>query len=93
MATGGADQIPRLFQASNGKMLKAFPAQAGPITGVAVSANGQLLAPGDRSGAGVVYKVSDASVQAKLAGHTGPVTGVTFTPNSSQVVTSRGTRQ
>src|SRR5262249_24576879 len=46
LITGGADKIVRSWNLANNQVERQFTGHAGPVTAVALSANGQLLASG-----------------------------------------------
>jgi WD40 repeat protein len=85
-ATAGSDGVVRLWDTSSGKQLLALPAAPG-LTAVALDPKGRWVA----TGVGNVVRLYDArsgKERPDLVGHTDIVTGVAFSPDGSQLVSS-----
>jgi WD40 repeat protein len=85
-ATAGSDGVVRLWDTSSGSQLLALPAAPG-LTSVALDPKGRWVA----TGVGNVVRLYDARTgkeRPDLVGHTDVVTGLAFSPDGSQLVSS-----
>ena len=97
LAIGGDERIPRLYQIFRTKardmnytdfnLLKSFEVQPGPISALAFSPNGALLAVGGAGGEVRVYSTTDASRKLTLPGHSGGIYAIAFSPDGKTVAT------
>jgi WD40 repeat protein len=98
VACGGDDGIPRLYQIFRTKarvmmdedlnLIRAFEKQLGPVSCLAFSPDGALLAVGSTLGGEVrLYEVASGQRKATLKGHTGGVYEIAFHPNGQQIAT------
>ena len=97
VAIGGDEKIPRLYKVfrtqardmnyTDFNLLKAFEAQPGPISAIALAADGNTLAVGGSGGEVRVYNVADGARKATLKGHTGGIYAVAFSPDGAKVAT------
>ena len=92
---GGTDRIPRLYRIfreirrdvgnTDFNLIRAFEAQAGPITSVDFSPDGKKIAVGGMSAEIRVYDVADGERLATLKGDTVAVYSLAFHPNGDQI--------
>ncbi len=89
VATAGEDGTARLWRVADGEQLASLVVRAGPVRAVALG-DGLLAAGGDDRST-VVWDVTDLGRPRELValtGHTDAVTGVRFTPDGRNLVTS-----
>lgn len=89
VATAGEDGSARLWRVADGKQLASLVVRAGPVRSVALG-DGLLAATGDDRST-VVWDVTDLGRPRELValtGHTDTVTGVRFTPDGRNLITS-----
>jgi len=86
VVAGGSDGNAWLWKQARGTP-RTF-AGTSPITSVAVSPNGKLLATASVDLTARLWDVSDGETVAVLTGHTNAVTGITFLPGGNEVATT-----
>jgi WD40 repeat protein len=86
-ATGSGDNTLRVWDFPTSKPLRSFDLLA-DSTAVAVSADGIRLAGGGKDGKIRLWNTADGKVLFDLSGHTGAVTGLTFSPNGQLLISS-----
>lgn len=94
---GGDLGTPRLYKISDNQgrtagrndtnLIKAFERQPGPVSAVAFSPDGSLVAVGSVGEVRVYENNKDAKRVATLSAHQGPVFAVAFKPDGSQIAT------
>jgi WD40 repeat protein len=77
IVTGGLDGTARIWDATNGKELRALP-HLDEVWSVAVSPDGRLIVTGDGEGAVTVWDATSFVTIRTLAGHTNPVVDLAF---------------
>ena len=85
LASGGYREV-KLWQRSPNAKVAEFPGLDGAPRSLAVSGDGKLAAIGDETGKIKLYDIASGQTGKTLAGHTGPVTGLKFTADNSQLV-------
>ena len=85
LASGGFRTIKLWRKPKNVKKLD-LAALEGPPRSIAVSNDGKFAAVGEETGKIKVFDLATGQIAKTLQGHTGPVTGVTFTADASKVV-------
>lgn len=85
LASGGFRTIKLWRKPKNVKKLD-LAALEGPPRSIAVSVDGKFAAVGEETGKIKVFDLATGQIAKTFAGHTGPVTGVTFTADASKVV-------
>lgn len=94
---GGEDGIPRLYKIfrterrtmnqEDHNLLRAFERQPAPITALAFSPDGTLLAVGSEGDVVNLYTVEDGRSVASLRGHKGVIYALAFSPDGKQIAT------
>jgi WD40 repeat protein/mono/diheme cytochrome c family protein len=94
---GGDERVPRLYQIYRTKtrdpqytdfnLLRAFEAQPGPITALAIAPDGASVAVGCPGNEVRVYNVADGAKKLTLAGHQGSVFAIAFSPDGRRIAT------
>jgi WD40 repeat protein len=82
------DGTARLFDVRRGRLLHVLHGHHGPVTDVAFSADGRLLATSGRDSRAIVWSVASGRKLHVLAGHFGTVAAVAFSPDGRWVVTA-----
>jgi WD40 repeat protein len=82
---GGADGTVRVWEAPSGQLLYTLVGHAGMIRGVALTADGRVLASGGGEGTVRLWKTANQQPLATLHGHTGAVWGVALTKDGGLV--------
>lgn len=85
--TAAADRVVRAWTLVNNQFQPArpFPAHAAPVTAIAVSANGQLLAAAGKDGNVRLSNPNDGKDVATISGHKAAITGLAFHPAGNQL--------
>ncbi len=94
---GGDERIPRLYQIfrtrardmnyTDFNLLRSFEIQPSPISAIAFSPDGNILAVGANAGEVRLYKVADAVKLQTLKGHKGGIFAIAFRPDGKTVAT------
>ncbi len=79
LATGGADNTVRIWDAETARPLVDLVGHTGPVTNVAFSPDGRRLATASADTTVRLWNVDTGRLLATLRGHTGSVTAVAFT--------------
>jgi WD40 repeat protein len=87
LATGGDDQVLRLWNAVAGGLERAFPGHAGLIWDVNFSRDGGRLVSASADGTVRVWERATGESRT-LRGHMGPVTSAALSPDGTQVVST-----
>lgn len=95
---GGADGVPRLYQVyrtevrtmnmEDHNLIRAFERQPDPITALAFSADGALIAVGSEGPKVSLYDSADGRKVATLSGHHGAIYALAFRPDGTQIATA-----
>jgi len=85
LASGGFRTIKLWRKPKNVKKFD-LAALEGPARSIAVSADGKFAAVGEETGKIKIIDLATGQIAKTLAGHTGPVTGVTFSADASKLV-------
>jgi RNA polymerase sigma factor (sigma-70 family) len=96
VATAGADQTARIWDAATGKEVRAFNGHTLPVAGVAWEADGEHLitVAGKFAGAGGEvrrWNAETGELVQKLEGHTSPTLAVAVSPDGRAVAVAGGT--
>jgi WD40 repeat protein len=89
IVSGSADKTVRLSAFANGQAAKTFTAPA-TVNTAALAPNGAVVAAGTANNRLVLFNVADGKTISDVAAHGGPVTGVAFHPQSTQLLTAGG---
>ena len=81
------DLKPRTEQKKDPNLVRSIERQPGPVNALAYSADGQWLAVAS-TGEVRIFSWSDGKRVAILGGHQGPVFGVAFSPDGTQICTA-----
>lgn len=97
VVSAGTDGIPRLYQVFRTKartmnqedhnLLRLFEKQSSPVTALAISSDGTLLAVGSEADVVNVYAVADGRKIAALQGHQGTIYALAFQPDGRRLAT------
>ncbi|MCE9527436.1 MAG: hypothetical protein K8R36_15440, partial [Planctomycetales bacterium] len=85
LASGGFRTIKLWRKPKNVKKFD-LAALEGPARSIAVSVDGKFAAVGEETGKIKIFDLATGQIAKTLAGHTGPVTGVTFSADASKLV-------
>lgn len=83
IATGGRDNLVRLWDTSTGSMLASYAGHQDWVTSVAFSPDGKYLASGARDHQVRLWDVAQGTLIRLLDVHTDSVTSLAFTPDST----------
>ena len=79
----------RVWEAESGHLVAALAGHSGAVWGVALSADGRLVASGGADGAGRLWEATSGQLIATLEGHTGVVLDVALS-GDGQLAASGG---
>jgi WD40 repeat protein len=88
IATAGDDKIVRISALATAKEARALTGPAAPITSVAFAANAAFVAAGTADERLFLWSNTDGKVVDQAVAHHGAVTGVSFHPQNTQLLTS-----
>jgi WD40 repeat protein len=94
--TGGNDGKVKLWDLNSGKKLVDFIGRGGatervlPILCVAISPNGKLAAAGGIDEGIKIWEIDSGNLIHTLPGHAGPVKSITFSPDSTTLLSAGG---
>ena len=89
---GGGDGVARLWEPSTGQLVASLRGHVGGVTGVALSADSQLLATGGDDGTVRLWQPAAGKLLAILEGHTGAVWGVALSADGRLVASGGADR-
>jgi len=78
LASGHSDKTVKLWNVSDGGLVRTLTAHTSEVTSVAFSPDGQFLASGSKDKFVHIWKLSDGSLHQTLTGHTDAVSSVAF---------------
>jgi sugar lactone lactonase YvrE len=81
VASGSVDNTLRLWQVSEGSLLRTMLGHPFPILEVSFSPDGTILATGSTDGILRLWRVSDARLLTTLQGHAGWIMSLAFSPD------------
>lgn len=76
VALGGPGKLVKIFSGNEGKLLHSMKKHTDWVTALAFSADGKLLASGDRASGLVVWESANGQERFTLAGHKAAITGL-----------------
>jgi hypothetical protein len=85
-ATGGADQIARLWNASTRELISTLEGHAASVTGLAFNKDGTWLATGSSDAELKVWDIQTKEQIVQLAKNTSPVTSLVWSADGSRLV-------
>ena len=96
VATVFRDGIPRVWNASDGRLLLELRDHPAAVTSLAFAPRGSRVLAGADDGTALIWDVADDhdvlpgadGLLYELRGHSGPVTGVDFSPDGTHIATS-----
>ncbi|MBI3411651.1 MAG: hypothetical protein HY040_25255 [Planctomycetes bacterium] len=86
--TGGADKILRVWDAAKLAVERQFTGHPGPISAVAISANGQILVSGGVDGSIRFWNQAMGKEAETVFGHAGAVTALGVNPAGTQLLSA-----
>jgi WD40 repeat protein len=86
VASGGWDNLVRLWEAKTGKEVRRLEGHAKPIYGVAFSPDGKLLVSNGQENTIRVWDVAGGKQLRELSGHNSPHSRFAFTPDGKYLV-------
>lgn len=91
VASASADKSVRIDNFASGQTVRAYPAApTGSVDALALSANGTWVAGGTVDQRLFLWNAADGKILSQNVVHDGPVTGVAFHPQNTQVLTGGG---
>jgi len=87
IAVGEDTGVVRILRHTNSELLR-FAAHDAPVTALAVSPSGDILASGARSGDAALWDAASGQSLARLSGHGGIVAAMAFVPETDFVVSA-----
>src|SRR5262249_58060878 len=84
----GNDATVRIWTTADGKQAATCQGHAGPVLGVAFSANAQVLASTGADQTLRIWNAANGQAVAVVGAHTGPASAVAIHPNNAQVFTA-----
>jgi hypothetical protein len=87
-ATGGWDNLIRIWDTSSGKELRRIAGHSKPIYAVAYSADGTRLASGSEDRTIRIWEMASGKEVRRLEGHQAGITRVAFTPEGKRLASS-----
>jgi WD40 repeat protein len=88
LASASSDQTVRLWQVSDGTLLRILEGHTEWVESVAFSPDGQTLASGSGDATVRLWRVSDGDPLRTLEGHTLPVRSVAFSPDGQTLASA-----
>ena len=86
--TGGADRTLRLWNATDRRLMKEIRGLPFSITRVAFRSDRGQIAAADSAGCVRLFNPADGSPQGVLGAHRAEITGLSYTPDTTWIVTS-----
>ncbi len=77
-----------LWNVATGEEISPFPRHHGPVTSVAFSPDGKLLATGSRDRTVALWEPATGRAAGRMRGHAGPVLAVAFSPDGKLLASS-----
>jgi WD40 repeat protein len=93
LATGGQDQVIRVWDARSGQELRSFRGHASGVLGLAFSADGQRLASTSEDRMVKVWDVESHQLARPLIGHCGPVHSLCWRSDGSLLASAGNDHQ
>jgi WD40 repeat protein len=87
--SGSADKTVRLSNFATGQTTKALAAPA-PVLSTALAPNGATVAAGTANNRLILWNAADGKTVGDVVAHGGPVNGVAFHPQATQLLTAGG---
>ncbi len=87
IAAGLDDKTAKIWNISDGSLLKTFEGHTGYVRSVAFSPDGTMLATGSGDKTANVWNISDGSIVTTVKGHTLLITAVLFSPDGQFIFT------
>ncbi|MEH1814791.1 MAG: ribosome assembly protein 4 [Nostoc sp.] len=88
LASASNDKTIKIWDVSNGKLLKTLTGHSDPVNSVTYSPNGQHLASASNDKTIKIWDVSSGKPLKTLTGHSNGVNSVTFSPNGQQLASA-----
>ncbi|MEH2226107.1 nSTAND1 domain-containing NTPase [Nostoc sp.] len=88
LASASADNTIKIWDVSNGQLLKTLTGHSSPLNSVTYSPNGQQLASASADNTIKIWDVSSGQLLKTLTGHSSPVNSVAYSPNGKQLASA-----
>jgi WD40 repeat protein len=88
VAAISGDDVVRVWDTRNGKLVHGFVHPDGEITHLAFSSSSKLLAVGGTSGNVAVYDLVEDKLRRRFAGHRAPIQAILFAPDDTALLSS-----
>ena len=88
VATGGADDVVRVWSGQSGRHIHTLTEHAGNAVAVAFSPDGEFVASASTDGTGRIWRTGDWGLSSILTGHRNALTNVSFSADGEHVVTT-----
>lgn len=88
--SASADKTVRISTFANGALVKALAGATAPVISVSPAPNNLLIAGGTADNRLMIWNAADAAVLGQSIAHNGPVNGVAFHPQSTQLLSAGG---
>ena len=82
LASGGADNLVKLWQVATGRELRALKGHSGYVKALAASPDGRWLAAGGNDRVIIIWEVATGRAVVPLTGHVASIEVLTFSPDS-----------
>lgn len=81
VASGSVDNTMRLWEVSDGELLRTMQGHPFPVLAITFSPNGTTLATGSSDSVVRIWRVTDGQLVTALSGHAGKITSVDYSPD------------
>jgi WD40 repeat protein len=90
LATGGTDNLVKLWSVPEGKLLATLDGHMGPITSLAFTTGGKLLASGSEDRTVRLWSIPDGKLESILEGHTARISALGVSTDGKFLASASG---